>query len=95
MTKVYMALVMIVSAMCLVPCMGLEQYVAFDAATASSTYSTGNLVGSPAFTAQQALSGGSGYWCFFKNKKFECGHTSFYSKCMQGVPPVATGRCRQ
>lgn len=68
MTKMYMALVLIVSAMCLVPCMGLEQYVAFDAATASSTYSTGNLVGSPAFTAQQALSGGSGYWCFFKKR---------------------------
>ena len=44
-------------------CAGLEQYVAFDAASASSTYSSGNLVGSPAFTAQQALSGGSGYWC--------------------------------
>ena len=43
-------------------CVGLEQYVAFDAASASSTYSAGNLVGSPAFTAQQALSGGSGYW---------------------------------
>ena len=43
-------------------CSGLEQYVAFDAASASSTYSAGNLVGSPAFTAQQALSGGSGYW---------------------------------
>ena len=43
-------------------CAGLEQYVAFDAASASSTYSAGNLVGSPAFTAQQALSGGSGYW---------------------------------
>ena len=47
----------------LVACTGLEQYVAFDAASASSTYSAGNLVGSPAFTAQQALSGGSGYWC--------------------------------
>lgn len=44
-------------------CSGLEQYVAFDAASASSTYSAGNLVGSPAFTAQQVLSGGSGYWC--------------------------------
>ena len=43
-------------------CAGIEQYVAFDAASASSTYSAGNLVGSPAFTAQQALSGGSGYW---------------------------------
>lgn len=39
------------------------QYVAFDAASASSTYSAGNLAGSPAFAAQQALSGGSGYWC--------------------------------
>jgi len=42
---------------------GTQQYVAFDAASASSTYSMGNLVGSPAFGAQQALSGGSGYWC--------------------------------
>jgi hypothetical protein len=42
---------------------GLQQYVAFDAASASSTYSAGNLAGSPAFAAQQALSGGSGYWC--------------------------------
>ena len=41
---------------------GLQQYVAFDAASASSTYSAGNLAGSPAFAAQQALSGGSGYW---------------------------------
>ena len=52
--------------------MGLEQYVAFDTASASSTYSAGNLVGSPAFTAQQALGGGSGYWlnrcfCFYMN----------------------------
>lgn len=39
-----------------------QQYVAFDAASASSTYSVGNLAGSPAFGAQQALSGGSGYW---------------------------------
>lgn len=43
-------------------CEGLEQHVAFDAASASSTYSAGNLEGSPAFNAQQALSGGSGYW---------------------------------
>lgn len=42
---------------------GQQQYVAFDAASASSTYSAGNLAGSPAFAAQQALSGGSGYWC--------------------------------
>ena len=62
MTNMYTSLTMCVSALYLVPCMGLEQYVAFDAATASSTYSVGNLVGSPAFTAQQALSGGSGYW---------------------------------
>ena len=41
---------------------GSQQYVAFDAASASSTYSAGNLEGSPAFAAQQALSGGSGYW---------------------------------
>ena len=41
---------------------GLQQYAAFDAASASSTYSAGNLAGSPAFAAQQALSGGSGYW---------------------------------
>ncbi len=41
---------------------GPQQYVAFDAASASSTYSAGNLAGSPAFAAQQALSGGSGYW---------------------------------
>lgn len=39
-----------------------QQLVAFDAASASSTYSAGNLAGSPAFAAQQALSGGSGYW---------------------------------
>ena len=43
-------------------CEALEQHVAFDAASASSTYSAGNLEGSPAFNAQQALSGGSGYW---------------------------------
>lgn len=42
---------------------GPQQYVGFDAASASSTYSAGNLAGSPAFAAQQALSGGSGYWC--------------------------------
>merc|ERR1719463_149301 len=42
---------------------GLQQYAAFDAASASSTYSAGNLAGSPAFAAQQALSSGSGYWC--------------------------------
>ena len=47
-------------------CMHLSfalQYASFDAASASSTYSTDNLSGSPAFAAQQALSVGSGYWC--------------------------------
>lgn len=42
---------------------GAQQYVAFDGASASSMYSAGNLVGSPAYAAQQALSSGSGYWC--------------------------------
>ena len=41
---------------------GAQQYVAFDGASASSMYSAGNLVGSPAYAAQQALSSGSGYW---------------------------------
>jgi hypothetical protein len=41
---------------------GAQQYAAFDAASASNTYSAGNLAGSPAFAAQQALSAGSGYW---------------------------------
>lgn len=48
---------------------GNQQYVAFDAASASSTYSAGNLEGSPAFAAQQALSGGSGYWQRFEFAK--------------------------
>ena len=39
------------------------QYASFDAASASSTYSTDSLNGSPAFAAAQALSVGSGYWC--------------------------------
>ena len=34
-------------------CMGLEQHAALDFATASSTRFAGNLVGSPAFNAQQ------------------------------------------
>ena len=50
-----------VSALLLAP-IRAQQYVAFDAASASSTYSAGNLAGSPAYAAQQALSGGSGYW---------------------------------
>jgi len=41
---------------------GAQQYVAFDGASASSMYSAGNLVGSPAYAAQQGLSSGSGYW---------------------------------
>ena len=49
---------------------GLEQYVAFDAASASSTYSAGSLAGAPAFPAQQALSSGSGYWCGFCSAHF-------------------------
>jgi hypothetical protein len=52
----------IVSFLLVLPAAAAQQYVAFDAASASSTYSVGNLAGSPAFAAQQALSGGSGYW---------------------------------
>jgi hypothetical protein len=52
----------IVSFLLVLPAIAAQQYVAFDAASASSTYSVGNLAGSPAFAAQQALSGGSGYW---------------------------------
>ncbi len=55
----------IVSFLLVLPAAGAQQYVAFDAASASSTYSVGNLAGSPAFAAQQALSGGSGYWQSF------------------------------
>lgn len=51
-----------------------QQYVAFDAASASSTYSVGNLAGSPAFGAEQALSGGSGYW-----------QIVFYMWCMRSL----------
>jgi hypothetical protein len=40
---------------------GPQLHVAFDAGGASSTYSAGNLAGSPAFAAQHALSSGSGY----------------------------------
>lgn len=53
----------IVSFLLVLPAAAAQQYVAFDAASASSTYSVGNLAGSPAFAAQQTLSGGSGYWC--------------------------------
>ena len=50
----------IVFGLCIVAA-GLQLHVAFDAAGASSTYSAGNLGGSPAFAAQHALSSGSGY----------------------------------
>ena len=43
-------------------CMGLEQHARFDITTARSTHSAGNLVGSPAFNAQQASRCGFGYW---------------------------------
>ena len=42
-------------------CMGLEQHAAFDITTARSTHSVGNLIGSPAFTAQQPSRDGVGY----------------------------------
>jgi len=57
-TKAYLLLLAIALAAA-----SAQQYVAFDAASATSTYSAGNLAGSSAFAAQQALSGGSGYWC--------------------------------
>ena len=60
---------------------GSQQYVAFDSASASSTYSAGNLAGSPAFAAQQALSGGSGYW-------WVCG-----CYCCGRGPQLVCGRC--
>ena len=41
---------------------GLAEDVAFDAASASSSYSAVDLGGPPAFAAQQASSGGSRYW---------------------------------
>ena len=56
-TKAYLLLLAIALASA-----SAQQYVAFDAASATSTYSAGNLAGSSAFAAQQALSGGSGYW---------------------------------
>jgi hypothetical protein len=55
----------IASFLLVLPAAAAQQYVAFDAASASSTYSVGNLAGSPAFAAQQTLSGGSGYWQSF------------------------------
>ena len=57
-TKAYLLLLVIACAAA-----SAQQYVAFDAASVTSTYSAGNLAGSSAFAAQHALSGGSGYWC--------------------------------
>ena len=62
----------IVSFLLVLPAAAAQQHVAFDAASASSTYSVGNLAGSPAFAAQQTLSGGSGYWqSFFHMSEWE------------------------
>ena len=44
-------------------CAGNAQLASFDSASASSTYSSDNLAGSPGFAAQQATGAGSGYWC--------------------------------
>ena len=49
-TKAYLLLLAIALAAA-----SAQQYVAFDAASATSTYSAGNLAGSSAFAAQQAL----------------------------------------
>lgn len=38
-------------------------FIGLDEASGSSTYSSGNLIGSPEFSADRALSSGSGYWC--------------------------------
>merc|ERR1719352_567658 len=46
-----------------VPVVGAGLAAAAEDAAASSTYSSGNLVGSPEFSAANALSSGSGYWC--------------------------------
>jgi len=48
---------------CILACVWAQPYVAFDIAKASSTYSSGNLAGSPDFAAERALDSGSGYWC--------------------------------
>jgi len=37
--------------------------IGLDESSASSTYSSGNLIGSPEFSSDRALSAGSGYWC--------------------------------
>lgn len=44
-------------------CVVAQPYIAFDSAKSSSTYSAGNLAGSPDFAAARALDSGSGYWC--------------------------------
>ena len=48
------------SSMLFVTFVGLAEDVAFDAASASSSYSAVDLDGAPAFAAQQASSGVSG-----------------------------------
>jgi hypothetical protein len=71
---------------------GSQQYVAFDAASASSTHSVGNLAGSPTFAAQQALSAGSGYWsCLALYTALCCFDCRM---CATGVPVVATRLAR-
>ena len=67
---------------------GSQQYVAFDAASASSTHSAGNLAGSPAFAAQQALSAGSGYWSRLALYIALC--FCYGGVCVTGAPVVAT-----
>lgn len=73
---------------------GLQQYVAFDAASASSTYSAGNLAGSPAFAAQQALSGGSGYWWAGRSQELPSELFFVGALLCTGAPAVATQRGR-
>ena len=74
MTKAYLILLAIA-----VAAANAQQYVAFDAASATSTYSSGNLAGSSAFAAQQALSGGSGYWCALAPHTLSLGSASEFT----------------
>ena len=75
---------------------GLQQYAAFDAASASSTYSAGNLAGSPAFAAQQALSGGSGYWWGMRqpDQPQRCFGAAAFLFLAAGAPVAATPQAR-
>jgi len=52
-----------VCALFLAPVVNAGLAAAAEGATASSTYAAGNLVGSPEFSAANALTSGSGYWC--------------------------------